>query len=110
MVLPFGSTGQSGYCRHILVGENKSLLGRLPRLPSLGKLHRNLRRLCSNRSREHPRQSSRSKRTTDPVPEDRSLSEYDVQRRRRISSLTRPQTSLILKSEVQRDQENTCGS
>src|SRR6267378_5397052 len=108
MVLPFGPTGQSGHCRHILIGENKSLLGRLPRLPPSGKLHRNLRRLRSNSSREHPRQNSRPKGTTDPVPEDRSLSEHHVQRRRRISSLTRSQTSLIRKSEVQGDQEDTC--
>src|SRR2546428_13467725 len=100
MVLPFGPTGQSGYCRYLPAGENKGLLGGLPRLPPSGKLHPTLRRLRSNSSREHPRQGSRSKGTTDPVPEDRSLSEYDVQRRRRIGSLTRPQTSLIRKPEV----------
>src|SRR6267378_1527154 len=108
MVLPLGPTCQSGYRRHVLTGEDQSLLGRLPRLPPPRKLHRNLRRLCSNRSREYPRQGSRSKRTADTVPEDRSLSEYDVQRRCRIGSLTRPQTSLIRKSEVQGDQEDTC--
>src|SRR6267143_7234103 len=108
MVLPLGPTGQSGYRRHIPTREDQGFLRRLPGFPPPRKLHRNLRRLCSNRSREHPRQISRSKGTTDPVPEDRSLSEYDVQRRRRISSLTRPQTSLIRKSEVQRDQEDTC--
>src|SRR5260370_13359373 len=110
MVLHFGSTRQSGYCRYIPTREDQGLLGRLPRLPPLGKLHRNLRRLRSNRSREHPKQSSRSKGTTNPVPEDWSLSEHHVQRSRRISSLARPQTSFIRKPEVQANQEDTCRS
>src|SRR5438552_18949532 len=110
MVLPPRPTGQSGYRRHVLAGEDQGLFGRLSGLPPSSKLHRNLRRLLRNRRREHPRQDPSSKRTADPVPEDWSLSKYDVQGCRRVCPLTRSQTRLICESEVQRDQEDPCGS